>query len=86
MCQFAIPFAGSASDLTQKAGNAITGAGGTFSGDENAGNFSLSTPVGKIAGSYTVEGNALQVKIEDKPFFVSCGQIEGQLKKSLGAA
>jgi hypothetical protein len=87
MCQFIIPFEGNATDLTGKARTAITGAGGDFQGDDNAGQFSISTPVGKITGSYTVggEGQALHVRIEDKPFFISCGQIEGQLKKSLGA-
>jgi hypothetical protein len=88
MCQFTIPFDGSAADLTGKARTAITGAGGNFEGDENVGQFSISTPVGKITGSYTVgdDRQALHVHIEDKPFFISCGQIEGQLKKSLGAS
>ena len=80
MCQFAIPFTGSAIDLTDKAKTAITGAGGSFTGDETAGAFSISTPVGKIAGSYTVNDSALRVTIDDKPFFISCGQIENQLK------
>jgi len=85
MCDFTIPFEGNAADLTGKARKAITGAGGNFEGDDNTGNFSISTPVGKITGTYAIggDGQALQVHIEDKPFFISCSQIEGQLKKSL---
>lgn len=88
MCQFTISFEGSATDLTRKAKTAITGAGGNFEGDDGVGQFSIATPVGKIVGSYAVEAGsqALQVSISDKPFFISCGQIEGQLKKSLGVA
>jgi hypothetical protein len=86
MCQFTIPFEGNATELTGKARTAITGAGGNFEGDDNTGQFSIATPVGKISGSYTVSGDrqSLHVDIADKPFFITCGQIEGQLKKSLG--
>jgi len=88
MCQFTISFEGSAADLTRKAKTAITGAGGNFEGGDGGGRFSIATPVGKIIGAYAVEAGsqALQVSITDKPFFISCSQIEGQLKKSLGIA
>ena len=88
MCQFSIPFEGDAIELTGKARTAITGAGGQFEGDDRVGQFSISTPVGKIAGKYTVSDDrqSLHVQIDDKPFFISCGQIEGQLKKSLTGA
>ena len=86
MCDFSFPFTASADSLVQKVDKALSGVGGTLSGDANAGQFVLSTPVGKITGSYRTEGQTLLVHIEEKPFFLSCGQIEGQLKKVLEGA
>jgi hypothetical protein len=86
MCDFTFPFTVSPENLIRKVDKAITGIGGTFSGDTNTGEFALSTPVGKISGSYRTEGQALQVHIGEKPFFVSCDQIEAQLKKALEGA
>jgi uncharacterized protein (DUF779 family) len=86
MCDFQIPFTDSAESLVDKANKAITGIGGTFTGDTSTGQFSLSTPVGKISGTYTVGDKVLHVAIDDKPFFIPCSQIESQLKKSLEGA
>jgi hypothetical protein len=86
MCDFTFPLNISAEDLVHKMSKAITGIGGTLSGDTNAGAFQLPTPVGKISGSYQIGGQGLVVHIEDKPFFVSCAQIEAQLRKSLEGA
>jgi hypothetical protein len=83
MCDFQIPFSTPVADLIDKANHSITKMGGTFTGDSQTGNFSISTPVGKIAGSYTVGTGTLDIHIDDKPFFVSCGMIEDQLTKAL---
>ncbi len=83
MCDFQIPFSSPVADLIDKANQSITKMGGTFSGDSQTGNFSISTPVGKISGAYTVGTGTLDIHIEDKPFFVSCGMIEDQLTKAL---
>jgi len=83
MCNFSISFNGSAEELVNKATKAVAGAGGNLTGDTSRGDFSLSTPVGKIQGSYTVTGNDFNIAIAEKPFFVSCGQIEAQLRKYL---
>jgi hypothetical protein len=69
------------SDVATKAKAAITNAGGQFVGNEQSGGFHLSTPMGAIRGSYTIEGTILNVTIESKPFFVGCGVIETQLRK-----
>ena len=84
-CSFAIPFSGSTEDFLAKAKTGITGAGGIFAGDVNAGNFSLSTFVGAIAGNYTLSASTLQVEITDKPMFLSCSMIEEELRKKLMA-
>lgn len=86
MCDFSIPFSGNPEVLIERANKAISGIGGNFTGDTAAGQFFISTPIGKISGSYTVEDQSLRIHIEEKPFFVSCGQIEDQLKKALTGA
>jgi hypothetical protein len=79
-CNFSIPFSTSPDALSAKAQQAITRAGGNFQGDSNAGNFDVSTPLGDIRGSYVIQGNSIMVTIASKPFLVSCGMIEKQLR------
>lgn len=69
-----------ASGVVQKASAAITGAGGNFQGDENAGNFEVSTPLGSIRGAYQIQNQVIRVSILSKPFLVGCGMIEKQLR------
>jgi hypothetical protein len=82
-CNFSIPFSGNVSDIVSAAQSGITGAGGNFSGDTNNGQFSLSTFVGEITGTYTVSGSTLNIDITDKPMFLGCSMIEAELKKYL---
>lgn len=82
-CNIKVPFTGAAADIVTKARNAIGGAGGTFNGDDTTGSFGLSTMAGDVAGSYTVNGNTLEVTITDKPMFLPCDMIEAQLKQYL---
>jgi len=83
-CTINLPFTGTAETIVSKAKSAVEGQGGTFTGDNQAGSFSLSAMGSNIAGSYTVEGNMLNLLVTDKPFFVSCGMIESLLKSKLG--
>ena len=83
-CNFSIPFSGNAEDIFTKAQAAITSAGGQFSGDVGAGEFSISTFIGAIKGSYSMKGSTMNVTIADKPMFLSCSQIEKELSKYLG--
>jgi hypothetical protein len=80
-CNFSINFSSSAEALIQQASAAITNAGGNFNGDTNGGDFSISTPVGKVAGAYTVSQQTIDFRITDKPFLLSCGRIEDELRK-----
>ena len=82
-CIFSIEFTESPNSLIEKANAAITGAGGTFFGDASAGNFSLKTPIGSVAGSYTIDDMGIVIQITDKPVFVSCHKIESELRKYL---
>ncbi len=83
-CKFKIPFTGSTQQVLNRARTAVEGQGGTFSGDESSGNFEVSV-MGTIKGSYTVLGNELDIVIDSKPLFVSCGMIEGFLKSKIGS-
>lgn len=84
-CSFSIPFTQSPADVIEKAKNAITGAGGTFNGDVNQGSFRLSTPLGKVEGTYIINNQSLDVTVTDKPLFIGCGKIESELRKRLGS-
>ena len=79
-CEFTIPFNVAAMDVADKARRAIGGAGGNFQGDEEAGKFDVSTPLGVIRGTYVIQHPNIYVTITEKPFLVSCGMIEKQLK------
>ena len=85
-CNFSIDFKGSAEDLVAKMKKAIEDAGGTFSGDTQSGSFSVKTPVGKIAGTYTISGQTIHITITEKPWIVSCSKIEEAIKKYMGQA
>lgn len=82
-CSFSIPFSTSVTELLAKTKSAIEGNGGNFEGDENTGNFQVKV-MGTISGSYIIEGQNLQITIENKPLFISCSQLEGFMKTSFG--
>ena len=79
-CNFSIPFNITGVQVFEKARMAITDAGGNFEGNELTGNFDVSTPLGDIRGSYIIEQQTIHVTILSKPFLVSCGMIEKQLR------
>jgi hypothetical protein len=79
-CNFSIPFSISADNVADRARHAITKAGGNFQGDANGGMFDVSTPLGAIRGSYTIQQSVIHVAILSKPFLVGCGLIEKQLR------
>lgn len=79
-CNFSIQFNATAEEVADKARNGIMGAGGTFQGNADGGNFDVSTPLGNIRGSYVIQQQVIHVTISSKPFLVACGMIEKQLK------
>lgn len=82
-CNFTIPFEGAAEKLLIKARFAVESQGGTFTGDTQAGNFSVTVYGNTIVGSYTVSGQDMNLIISDKPFMIPCSMIEGFLKNQL---
>jgi hypothetical protein len=79
-CNFSIQFSATAGEVADKARNAIVNAGGNFQGNADSGNFDVSTPLGAIRGKYTIQQPVIHVSIDSKPFLVSCGIIEKQLR------
>ncbi|MEO7961018.1 MAG: hypothetical protein ABIR19_05715 [Ginsengibacter sp.] len=82
-CNFTIPFAGVATEVLSKAKAAIESQNGYFMGDTQSGNFEVSVLSNNLKGSYSISGSAMNILIEDKPFFVPCSTIESFLKNKL---
>ncbi len=82
-CEFTVPFSGNAGDILGKARKAVESQGGNFTGDVNSGEFDVSVFGNRVAGTYSVSGQNLQMNIHTKPFMVPCSMIEGFLTKQL---
>ena len=82
-CNFTIPFTRSAIEILEKAKETVEAQNGTFAGDSNAGRFDVSVFGNTVVGTYTVEGQNLNIDITDKPFLVPCSMIESFLKGQL---
>jgi hypothetical protein len=82
-CNFHIDFPQSASELLSTAEGAMAKAGGKFEGNEKKGLFSLSTPFGKIKGTYLIENSTIYITVREKPMLVGCNRIENELRNHL---
>lgn len=82
-CKMSFPLTMSAEDFLEKAKAAIGRAGGVLTGTPASGSFHLSTPMGKVAGEYTVANAEVSIVITDKPMLIGCGMIEGMLRSQL---
>jgi len=82
-CNFTIPFTKSVTEILEKAKKTIESQSGNFTGDENAGNFDVSIFGNTVIGSYSVNGQNLNIDITEKPFLVPCNMIESYLKNNL---
>lgn len=82
-CNFQIPFQISVESAVQKARSAVESQNGHFSGDEYSGEFDVTILNNFIRGSYTVQGQILDLTIIDKPIFLPCSMIESFLKKEI---
>ena len=83
MCNFSFPFSGSAESVLDRARNAVQGQGGAFVGDQSSGTFQVSVFGSAIKGSYQINGQVLNIKIDSKPFIVPCSTIEGFLRNQI---
>jgi hypothetical protein len=83
MCSFSINYSGAARDVVSKARSMIEDAGGSFSGDEIKGLYTVKLPLGDVQGEYTVETGRLAFKITKKPMLVPCAAIETYLRSKI---
>jgi hypothetical protein len=84
-CNISIDFSGNAEALIISAESAISRAGGSFTENNSNGKFAINTPLGKVSGTFVVEGQSFNISITDKPFLVSCNRIEEELRKHIGS-
>jgi hypothetical protein len=82
-CNFNIDFPQSASQLLSSAEGAMAKAGGKLEGNEKNGIFRLSTPFGKIKGTYLIENSTIYITVSEKPMLVGCNRIENELRNHL---
>ena len=82
-CGFSVPFSGDVEEVLKKAQSAIHGQGGNFKGDTGSGNFNVSVFGNVIAGSYTVQGQEMNIVIDSKPFLIPCSTIESFMKNQI---
>ena len=82
-CSFKFNIDSSPAEIINNVKSKIENEDGTFSGDENEGNFNLPTPVGAIEGNYSVNDNELKIDITKKPMMLPCSMIESELEKRL---
>lgn len=78
---FSIPISGSADQFISKAKAAVEKAGGTLTGDNQAGSIAISTPVGSIKARYAILGGTATIYVDDKPFFLTIDKIRSTLTK-----
>ena len=57
--------------------------GASVSGSASSGQLSISTPVGTVKGSWTIDGRSLAFEVSQRPSAVSCGQIESKLQDAI---
>lgn len=83
--QFSLNYPGDKTQLLSKIKNAA-GDKGKLAGNEQQGSFEGDTPLGSFAGSYTIDGDTINVTIDKKPFLVSHGMIKDEFEKALKKA
>ncbi|MDI9356801.1 MAG: hypothetical protein QM536_07260 [Chitinophagaceae bacterium] len=82
-CSFSINFYEETDALLGRAKTVIEKMGGSFTGSNQNGNFFIHTPIGAVRGTYIVNNNSILFQITDKPFLITCGKIEGEIRKYL---
>ena len=83
-CNYKIVFPSLAHEHIDTAREAIMKHGGTLDEKGDGGTFELHIGIGKIAGSYKITGEEVDFTITHKPFIISCGRIEKEIRKYTG--
>lgn len=82
-CRFDFAFTIPRASLVESIRSHVHGAGGSFEGTADGGDFFLPTPVGEFRGRYLVSASTstLTIEVDEKPFFVPCSAIETRLSE-----
>jgi hypothetical protein len=75
-CNFTQTFTGSADAFISVLKTQVETNSGTFTGDTSSGSFTVPVLGADVEGTYTINGQDLDVIINKKPFFASCGAIQ----------
>ncbi|WGQ10683.1 hypothetical protein QG516_03315 [Pedobacter gandavensis] len=87
MCNFYIEYPESKNEMVDQLKAAIeVQTDGLFQGNTLAGEFSFSAKGFKLAGTYRITGDTIQVEITNKPWLLSCRKIEAEIRKYLAEA
>lgn len=82
-CQFSLDIAIRPEEALEKAKKAVESQGGSFTGDQASGSFSISFFGNTISGTYTMTDGMLNMMISEKPMIIPCSAIESYLKNKL---
>ncbi len=83
MADITIPLQEEKNSIHKKMTKAVAKAKGKLEGNEDNGNFEIPVAVGTIKGEYTINEDALEVKVTKKPMLVSNKMIQEALEKFL---
>jgi hypothetical protein len=75
-CNFTQTFTGTADAFIAVLKTQVETNGGSFTGDSSSGSFTVPVLGADVEGTYTISGQDLDVIINKKPFFASCGAIQ----------
>ncbi len=81
-CNFIIPFTAPPQVILSRVKEEVEKNKGSFSGNDTEGGFTINI-FGSLTGNYYIRGQELHINITSKPLFISCGQIEGFLRKQI---
>lgn len=84
MCNFPIEYPRPKDEMVVQLKAAIESqTNGIFQGDTSSGSFSFTAKGFDLAGSYSIRGDIIDVNISKKPWLLSCGKIESEIRKYL---
>jgi hypothetical protein len=82
---FTIQIIDEMSSVLKKIESEIVRGGGSFQGNPENGSFNVKSVLGTIKGEYCcITGTEIRITIKEKPFILSYGIIESQVKEYFG--
>jgi hypothetical protein len=82
-CTFTIEFTATPAAVISNIQTRVLANNGTFAGDNTSGNFSVPVPTSHIEGAYNIIEQQITLDITNKPFFLSCSQIQDYVQSNL---